>query len=98
MELAKIKAEIESRLEGRAAEYFANTMEQNVYVEMADRDGVDSVLVKIDRDCRFDLVDYETGERVREATLEEAEESIEAASLDGGAGVIEVDGRRCYVI
>ena len=98
MGLTKIKAEIASRLDGRAAEYFANTMEQNVYVEMAERDGVDSVLVKIDRDCRFDLVDYETGERVREATLEEAEESIEAASLDGGAGVIEVDGRRCYVI
>lgn len=98
MGLTKIKAEIASRLDGRAAEYFANTMEQNTYIEMAQRDGVDSVIARIDRDCRFDLVDYHTGDVIREATSEEATESLEAAKHDGGAGVIEVDGRRCYVI
>jgi hypothetical protein len=43
------------------------------------------------------LHDYHTGEYIREATAEELEESKRAAELDGGAGVIEVDGRDCYV-
>ncbi len=43
------------------------------------------------------LCDYETGEVIRRATAEEQAESIEAARRDGGAGVIVVDGRRCYV-
>lgn len=43
------------------------------------------------------LKDYETGEEIREATAEEREASVEAARRDGGAGVILVDGRRCYV-
>lgn len=43
------------------------------------------------------LNNYETGETIREATIDELCRSVEAASRDGGAGVIEVDGVRCYV-
>ena len=43
------------------------------------------------------LMDYETGDAIRLATAEEAVASEEAATRDGGAGVILVDGRRCYV-
>ena len=37
------------------------------------------------------LCDYSTGETIREATAEETPKN------DGGAGVIKVDGRSCYV-
>lgn len=40
------------------------------------------------------LVDYNTNERIRPATAEERKRSDEEPT---GAGVIEVDGRRCYV-
>jgi len=43
------------------------------------------------------LMAYDTAEHLREATEEETIESIEQAKRDGGAGVILVDGRRCYV-
>lgn len=43
------------------------------------------------------LHDYRTGDYLREATQAETDESIAQAEDDGGAGVIEVDGRRCYV-
>jgi len=43
------------------------------------------------------LHDYDTGEELREATPAELDESRDAARHDGGAGVIRVDGRRCYV-
>lgn len=43
------------------------------------------------------LYNYQTGERIRPATAEEGADSIDAARLDGGAGVIEVDGVPCYV-
>lgn len=43
------------------------------------------------------LCDYNTGDTVRTATAAEQRASIEAAAQDGGAGVILVDGRRCYV-
>lgn len=43
------------------------------------------------------LCDYETAETLRPATAEEAIESARAAEDDGGRGVIDVDGRRCYV-
>ena len=43
------------------------------------------------------LVNYQTGDEIRQATTEEEAESIEAATQDGGAGVIEVDGIKCYV-
>jgi hypothetical protein len=39
------------------------------------------------------MYDYDTGEKIRQATAEELEQSIEAAKHDGGAGVITVDGR-----
>ena len=44
------------------------------------------------------LHDYEGGDYLRPATSAEAAESIAAARADGGAGVIAVDGRRCYVV
>lgn len=43
------------------------------------------------------LVDCESGEPLRNATMKELTASVEAARTDGGAGVIRVDGRRCYV-
>lgn len=43
------------------------------------------------------LNNYSTGETIRMATLDEMLRSIKAAGRDGGAGVIEVDGVRCYV-
>ena len=43
------------------------------------------------------LTDYRTGEDIRTATAEEVEASKAAAETDGGAGVILVDGRACYV-
>ena len=44
------------------------------------------------------LMDYRTGEYIREATEEELAASIEAASHDGGRGVILVGGRSCYAM
>jgi hypothetical protein len=43
------------------------------------------------------LHDYQTGAYIRPATADERAESVEAAEHDGGAGVILVDGRSCYV-
>ena len=43
------------------------------------------------------LRDYETAEEIRIATSDEVARSIRASRHDGGAGVISVDGRRCYV-
>jgi hypothetical protein len=43
------------------------------------------------------LCDYDTGTQLRNATAEELAASIAAAERDSGAGVIEVDGRDCYV-
>ena len=44
-----------------------------------------------------DLINYSTGDIVRPATADELRASIDAAKIDGGAGVIDVDGRSCYV-
>ena len=60
---------------------------RRVYLEAIDEDSVAS----------GDLTDYDTGEAIRPATAEERAASIRAAEHDGGAGVIDVDGRRCYV-
>jgi hypothetical protein len=43
------------------------------------------------------LHDYYTGREIRNATAEEIADSKRAAEIDGGAGVIEVDGKSCYV-
>lgn len=40
---------------------------------------------------------YLDGSFIRFATAEERDASIRAARRDGGAGVILVDGERCYV-
>ena len=42
------------------------------------------------------LINYDTAEVIRLATAEEVDASIEAAQHDGGAGVILVDGTKCY--
>jgi hypothetical protein len=44
------------------------------------------------------LYDYKTGEEIREATPEQLAASKEAAKPDGGAGVIQVEGRRVYAL
>lgn len=43
------------------------------------------------------LHDYQNGDYIRRATEAEATASIDATEHDGGAGVIIIDGRRCYV-
>lgn len=43
------------------------------------------------------LHDYFSGDYIREATPEEVAASVEAAQHDGGHGVIDVNGRSCYV-
>ena len=43
------------------------------------------------------LCDYSTGSTIRPATADEEEASIEQAKRDGGAGVIWVECRPCYV-
>lgn len=44
------------------------------------------------------LCDYATGETLRPATAEQIADSAYAAEhKDAGQGVIDVDGRRCYV-
>ena len=45
----------------------------------------------------MNLIAYDTNEKIRPATIAEALESIEAARIDGGAGIIEADGIACYV-
>ena len=45
----------------------------------------------------MNLIDYRTNEILRAATIAEAVESLEAARIDGGAGVIDADGLSCYV-
>ncbi len=46
---------------------------------------------------RRNLMDYRTGDTLRVATPAKVVASREAAKLDGGAGVIEVDDVSCYV-
>lgn len=44
------------------------------------------------------VYDYESGNCLRRASKKEENLSKEAAKKDGGAGVIELDGRRVYVV
>ena len=46
---------------------------------------------------RYRLMAYDTAESIRPATPAEVVASRIAAEADGGAGVIAVDGRSCYV-
>lgn len=46
----------------------------------------------------MDLHNYETGDYIRPATEDEAKASERASHLDGGAGVILVDGTASYVV
>jgi len=46
----------------------------------------------------YELIDYRTGDVIREATQTEYDASVDAAQHDGGHGVISVDGRSCYVV
>ena len=43
------------------------------------------------------LCAYRSGALLRHATEQEQRDSVEASQADGGPGVIEVDGRPCYV-
>ncbi|MCS6287745.1 MAG: hypothetical protein H8K10_02065 [Nitrospira sp.] len=44
------------------------------------------------------LYRYADAQALRNATAQELEASIEAATHDGGAGVITVEGVDCYVV
>jgi hypothetical protein len=59
---------------------------------------------RVNSDCNFtpiSLCQYATGEHIRQATIAEVEDSLEAEKHDNGSGVImvEIDGRptACYV-
>lgn len=43
------------------------------------------------------LMDYQSGEMIRRATVAEEIASTEASKTDGGHGIIIVDGRNCFV-
>lgn len=43
------------------------------------------------------LMQYDSADYIREATVEEARLSAEAGLRDGGVGAIEIDGITCYV-
>ena len=45
----------------------------------------------------FNLLDYTTGTILRDANAAELADSLAASREDGGAGVIMVDGKSCYV-
>lgn len=45
----------------------------------------------------YGLFDYDTDERIRRATVAELDASFAQAKHDNGAGVIDVNGRTCYV-
>lgn len=60
-------------------------------------DEADDIASRI-RDELPTLHDRDTGEAIRPATAAELAASIEAAQTDGGAGIISVGGRRCYVM
>ena len=47
--------------------------------------------------CWHDLCDHRTGIAIRPASTEELRRSEAQAELDGGYGIIEVDGVNCYV-
>jgi hypothetical protein len=54
----------------------------------------------INQDCSFSklhLMDYRTGDIVRQATISEFEGSLDAAEHDQGCGVIVIDGYQYYV-
>ena len=81
-ELSEIADEISDGMDAGKVEAVA----RRVYLEAIGGDG-----------GYGDLTDYDTNEVIRPATAEERGASIEAAMHGGGAGVIDVDGRRCYV-
>jgi hypothetical protein len=92
------------RLAAECGEYEAG---QHVgYVVAPDGEYLDRVIVPADEEVADpeeeaeeggDLLAYDTAEYIRAATHAECVASREAADIDGGAGVIEVDGQRCYV-
>lgn len=43
------------------------------------------------------LCDHRSGDMIRLATQSEEDASIKAAKIDGGHGIILIDGRRCFV-
>jgi len=46
----------------------------------------------------YDLLNYSDAEYIRPATKEEYEASIAQAQVDGGGGVIRIDGLSCYAV
>ena len=54
------KSQIASSLSSKAAEYFANTQEQNDYVIQAQRESVDAVVEEIELQIAADTLGYET--------------------------------------
>jgi hypothetical protein len=82
----------DERVARRLAQQWANERNEDVDVYQGSRH-VDTY----EPTPAAQLVDYNTTEIIRKASKAEIAASAEAAKHDGGAGVIEVDGRRCYV-
>jgi len=100
MNPSEIKSAIASKLSERASQRWHNCDAQNEIVIVAQREGIEAA-VALAEDLAmplFELIDYRTDEFIRKATQAEYEASVDAAEHDGGAGVIEVDGRSCYVM
>ena len=46
---------------------------------------------------RLKLISYRTGGEIRAATVDEWKRSVKKSFVDGGIGVINIDGKICYV-
>lgn len=54
MNVSEIKSEIESKLSCDAAAYWHNTTEQNDYIVLAQREGVDAAVASIEQDVKVE--------------------------------------------
>ena len=102
MSRCEIKSAIEASLSSPAVAYWQRCWEsdQEEYIDKAQNESIDLAIQEIESHALpfRELTDYGTGEFIRQATAEEYKASVEQAKHDGGAGVIEVDGRSCYVV
>lgn len=99
--LNKTLADIETALLRKGVEQIRNIVDQASEDEFEDYESefdedYESELDEASGD-HGDLMDYKSGERIRAASKAEQRASKAAARSDGGAGVIKVDGRSCYV-
>jgi hypothetical protein len=78
-----------------SADYVASSPNVRTYPTIIDATA--ALRRMVDGDDQEYLYGYDSGECLRRATAEESTASKASAIRDGGAGVIVVDGRACYV-